>query len=1076
MQPEDLLLAAELSPQQVDQFLSQYGFKDPQAADRNLQLMAEDLSIREMLARIIGPLLKGAQASPDPDAAFNNLERLLSVVTHRANFLGFLGDTPEALEALTLLCGTSPFSSEILIRNPEYFYWLLDQLGSTWIKSRDSYLQEARQATSRFSDSAQALHALARFKRREMLRIATRDILKISDVIGTVTELSNLADAILQLVYEICYARLVHRFGSPQFQGEQGKRHAARFTILGMGKLGGRELNYSSDIDLIYVFDGEQGATVSSETVERGEQGSTDPIAKNGFPPGCIPNPEFFKKLAQSITHELSNVTEEGYFYRVDLRLRPEGSAGSVASSLSACKNYYATWGETFERLALIKARPVAGSAELGQQFCEVLNPFVYRKFLDFAALEEIQEIKARINSKLGSKQKQALHVKLGTGGIREIEFFAQALQLIYGGYHPDLRERSTLKALEKLLEHHFLTANEHDELRQAYLFLRDLEHKLQMVFHFQTHELPTAPDELYKCARRLGIEGNSMSETLDQFFRTYQKHTTHVSRIFQNLIALKRDGVSASHLREASLALNKNLTENEAFAILSNHGFEDLKTAFHQIVLLRDALSFSHSPSKMRNLLANLLPPLLLALQSSPDPDAGLGYFEKFASALGERDSLYTLLNESPDVLKRLIRVLSSSPFLADFLCRRPEFFDSLIRQDSLQKRKKLSDLRNQLQLSLRDATTFEASQSALRAFQQIELFRIGTKDVLGQLARSQVGRQLAELAEACLNAAFGIACQKLETHFGPHFSEWARDHFAILALGKLGGSDLSYNSDLDLVCFYSIDDVLESTETQHRFVHLIECLDEILSVSRGEGSIYKIDLRLRPEGKKGELVVALHRYQEYLESRVEDWERLALVRHRFVLGGRTIRARLKKLIEGVVYRAELSSSSVRDILRLRQRMEMELGKEAGDQCFHVKAGKGGLLDVEFATQLLQMKHGWQYPELRISNTVLALRKLRQLELLPEEQFQDFYRGYEFLRLLDNRPTLASPYNSTSFPRTPKILRKMARLLSPPGTGDFSSGERLESAYVAITQNNRKVFQEVLTNLSETKESVPRL
>src|SRR5207249_2334532 len=255
--------------------------------------------------------------------------------------------------------------------------------------------------------------------RREILRIAARDILKISDVVGTVTELSNLADAILRLVYEICYTRLVDRFGAPQFQDEKGKLHTARFTILGMGKLGGHELNYSSDIDLIYVFEGEQGATVPLVTVER--KGEISPDQADMNKPALdslstalitrhrseeksstsISNPEFFKKLAQSITHELSNITEEGYFYRVDLRLRPEGSAGSVASSLAACQNYYATWGETFERLALIKARPVAGSLELGREFCETLNSFVYRKFLDFAALEEIQEIKTRINSKL---------------------------------------------------------------------------------------------------------------------------------------------------------------------------------------------------------------------------------------------------------------------------------------------------------------------------------------------------------------------------------------------------------------------------------------------------------------------------------------------------------------------------------------------------------------------------------------------------------------------------------------------------------------------------------------------------
>jgi glutamate-ammonia-ligase adenylyltransferase len=1077
MRPQDLLLAPELTPDEVNQFLRSYGFKDPAAADRNLQLMAEDFTHRELLARIVAGLLKAAQLSPDSDAAFNNFERFLSAVTHPANFLGFLGDTPEALEALILVFGTSPFSSEILIRNPENFYWLLDQLGATWIKSRESTMQEARQWIGKFSDPEPKFHALSRFKRREMLRIGVRDILKVTDVVGTITELSNLADVVVQLVYEICYTKVVRRYGVPYYEDDRSNLRPARFTVLGMGKLGARELNYSSDIDLIYLYDGEQGSTQFSSDVLAPAAGTEANVAsqdvENPHPQGDlatssskIATPEFFKRLAQSITHELSDLTEEGYFYRVDLRLRPEGSAGSVATSLTACKNYYSSWGETFERLALIKARPVAGSMELGEEFCEALNSFVYRKFLDFAALEEIQEIKGRINLKLGSKQKQESHVKLGPGGIREIEFFVQALQLIYGGRNRDLQERSTLASLDKLRARHFLSAQEHGHLREAYLFLRDLEHKLQMVFHFQTHELPSEPEELYRCARRMGFAEKSVSETIDQFAKAYKKHTTHVSHIFQNLIGLRRVGASEGRLQEAALILNRNLKKEEAFTILAKHGFEDLRTAFHQVVLLRDAPSFAHSPSKMRNLLANLLPSLMENLESSPDADAGLIYFEKFASALGERDSLYTVLNESPEVLQRLVRVLASGPLLAEFLCRRPEFFDSVNRQDYLQKRKSLDEFRSQLKRSLEHEIGLEASQAALRSFQQTELFRIGIKDILGQLARAQVGKQLADLAEACLEAAIEIAGRELAAQFGQQFPHWIEDHFAILALGKLGGNDLSYNSDLDLICFYWVEDPRDATEMQPRLVKLIETIDAILSVSRGEGSIYKIDLRLRPEGKKGELIVALHKYQEYLASRAEAWEQLALVRHRFLKAGHKIRARLKRLIEGFVYRPHVESSTVVQLLHIRQRMETELGKEGQEHRFHLKAGTGGLMDIEFATQLLQLKHGHHFPELRTPNTLTALRKLKHLRLIRSDQYKALRDGYEFLRLVENRVRTAFPHGATSIPRHPKSLQKMGRLLGRKVMIRYSSTEEFESAYLKTTQKVRAIFEEISADL----------
>ncbi|MFN8005635.1 MAG: bifunctional [glutamate--ammonia ligase]-adenylyl-L-tyrosine phosphorylase/[glutamate--ammonia-ligase] adenylyltransferase [Terriglobia bacterium] len=1075
MKPEDLLLAANLDAAKASQYLKKFGFKDPEGADRNLQLMGEEISTRLILSRIIKSLLEAVKQSPDPDAALIYFERLFANLAHSSNFLGFLGDTPEALEALISLLGTSPFCAEILIRNPEYFYWILDELGTPWVKSAEAYFQEAQQIMEPFEEGEQQLRALGRFKRREMLRISSRDILRITDVVGTMTELSNLADTVLQSIYSICFRALARKHGSPSFYDDSGLRREARFTILAMGKLGGRELNYSSDIDLIYVYDGENGNTVELEaptgSLPLGDShpGNTPaevPIQSN---PRSISNPEFFTKLAQAITHELSTMTEEGYFYRVDLRLRPEGSAGPVASSLNACRNYYSSWGETFERMALIKARPAAGSLDLGEEFCLAFTPFVYRKFLDFAALEEIQEIKTRIESKLASRKKPLHHVKLGAGGIREIEFFAQALQLIYGGRVPQLRERSTIKALGLLQEHQLISMTEKSELLQAYSFLRDLEHKLQMVNEFQAHELPEDEEELYKCARRMGFKSKTQAETIKSFLKKFDSHTAHVQDRFQKLISHKRHQRSGDQIREAFLILNKNLSKDEALEILAKPGFEDLQTAYHHVCLLRDAPSFAHSPAKMRNLLANLMPSLLETLRLSPDPDAGLSYFEQFASALGARDALYSLLNESPEALHSLIQVLSTSQFLADYLCRNPEFLDAIIKQEFNDKPRSLEDFQQQIREVLSEEDTFDLRLQSLRHFHEMELFRVQVMDVLDQCNRPQAGQQLAGLAESTLEGAIRLACQKLEAEGMESFQSWAEAHFVILALGKFGGNDLSYQSDLDLIYFYSVDSPDELDLTQRRLVRLVEAIDHILSVSTGRGAIYKIDTRLRPEGKKGGLVTPLLKYQEYLHRRAQPWERLAMVRHRILMGTPRNSEALSKLVEDFVFQPELSPVTVKEIAHVRHRMEIELAKEAEENRFHLKAGIGGLVDIEFAVQMIQLKHGAKYHALRVPNTLEALRVIRSLNLLSRSDFEILYLGYEFLRFLENRLRIASPFGSGVIQRDEKSLGKMSRLIGYSSLKDPAVPRHFERAYLDITQSVRKVYQKIIAQVSET-------
>jgi len=1049
MKAEDLLLAPELSADTIHEFLRASGFKDPAAVDQNLQLIAEEPLSRQILASMMNHVLKAARLAPDPDAAINYFERLVSNAPHRSNFLRFLSERPEALEALLLICGASPFNAEILIRNPEYFYWLIDELGISSTKSPEHYLREAWQAMSQLEGDTHRLRALARFKRRELLRIGTRDLLKVSDVASTMVELSNLADAVIQCVYEVCLGGLVARHGPPRHPDASGTSRDAHFTIMAMGKLGGQELNYSSDIDLMYIYNGEQGETEAAGAFQT-----------------SVSNMEFFSKLAQAITRELSALTEEGYFYRVDLRLRPEGSAGPVASSLSACRNYYGSWGETFERLALIKVRAVAGAVKLGEEFCQTFNSFVYRKFLDFAALDEIQEIKGRIEAKLSSRKSHKQHVKLGAGGIREVEFFVQALQLIYGGKHPELQQRSTIRALAKLAGLAYLQTAEHQRLAAAYLFLRDLEHKLQMVYHFQTHELPTEPEELYRCARRMGFKAKTEAATVDRFLRTLKQHRASVRQSFHELVSRKRISGANEQMREAALILNRNLDKAEALDVLGQSGFNDPRTALHQVKLLRDAQSFSHSPSKMRNLLANLLPPLLATLRLSPDPDTGLTYFEQFANALGARDALYTLLNESPIALHRLLRVLSSSRFLADFLCRKPQLLDFLLRDELLEGVKTMQDYLETFRGGVEKTDDWRVQMQALREVQHLELFRIQLRDILEANDRPSVGAQLAELAEACLVAACEIACSQLEKEGDFGLTEWVTEHLVILSLGKLGGGDLSYNSDLDLVYFYSINGNEQPADVQQRASHVVERIDQILSVSTGEGSIYKIDTRLRPEGKKGGLVTAIHRYEEYLRNRAASWERLALVRHRFVFGSRENRFRLGQMIQPFVYGQQLSAQMLEEILHIRYRMEEELGREQEDNRLHIKAGRGGLTDIEFAVQLLQMLHGSKFGGLQVPNTLGALSGLVRHGILKLPDYYTLYLGYEFLRFLENRLRIASSYGTAAVARTPQNLGRISRLLHYSSRKDPNGAKNFELAYLEITGRVREVFQRVVSEL----------
>lgn len=518
---KDLLLAPKLDPEQVASLLQPYGFKEIERADADLQAMADDPRARLLLSEIMEELLICMAQSANPDQALNYFERFTKAAVNKINLFSYLKETPRTLELLAKTFGGSPFMSEILIRDPVYLYWVSDVHVLQEDRKKKDLAQDLSRMLKYLKTERKKFDVLRIFKRKEILRIGIRDLLRLATVEETIASLSVLAEVLIQKAYEIGDASLRQEYGIPLHKDLSGRKVRAGFTILGMGKLGGGELNYSSDVDLMYLYESDRGRLSPSRSHAQA---------------ASVPHAEYFKRLSQKITSALSDVTNEGYVYRVDLRLRPEGKMGNIAYSLAGFRHYYTTRGETWERLALLKAWPVAGDRALGMKFLSMVRPFMYGKSFEFEALEEVKRIKDRIDQKMTLRGQKDLNVKLGFGGIREIEFIVQSLQVRFGGKIPGLRERNTLKALRALLKHALATPEEYDRLSKAYIFLRDVENKLQMVYDFQVHSLPTDRQQRRTCALRLGYQDKDQHTAEDRFLEDYLFHTGQVNRIFQRV------------------------------------------------------------------------------------------------------------------------------------------------------------------------------------------------------------------------------------------------------------------------------------------------------------------------------------------------------------------------------------------------------------------------------------------------------------------------------------------------------------------------------------------------------------
>ncbi|HEY3197626.1 MAG TPA: hypothetical protein VGJ57_06400 [Nitrospirales bacterium] len=560
--PRKLLLAQGLDDSTVAAILQPYGFADYRRADANLQALADEPLARQHLADLLEDLLEALADSADPDQALDYLERFARAGGSKVALFSYLKTSPASVHLLTTVFGASPFLSQILMRNPEYLHWLMQAGILKRGRTRAELERDLRASLVSFHSKERRLDALRRFKRRELLVLGLRDLLALAPVEETTLALSILSELLIQEVYVICRNFLSERYGPAQ----------SGFTVLGMGKLGGNELNFSSDVDLVYVCGSDRGTTKRTKRARTGSR---------------LSHPAYFRRLAQDLTKALSEVTDEGYLFRVDLRLRPEGRAGEIVGSLQQFRRYYrgsvlhppapapaktgafsrrhpaaiaparpgsaktdpfpVARAQTWERLAQIKARPVAGDKALGRRFLTMVQPFIYQPSQASppkVLLEEVRRIKRLIDEKIMRRGESQRNVKLGIGGIREIELVVQVLQALFGFARPTIRERNTMKALDKLLRARLLSVEEHGVLIEGYRFLRNIEHKLQMVEEQQTHTLPADPIELRRCALRLGYRDDEEGKATERFLRDQALCTERIHEIFVRVIS--RDGPAA--------------------------------------------------------------------------------------------------------------------------------------------------------------------------------------------------------------------------------------------------------------------------------------------------------------------------------------------------------------------------------------------------------------------------------------------------------------------------------------------------------------------------------------------------
>lgn len=942
-------------------FLSQVPFRDVERARQTSEALEHFLGA-EVARRLRALVL----SSPDPDQTLHYFQRLLD---ERPEALLRLGTSPGGLQAMAAVFGNSRFLSEAITRNPEWLEELLHTHDLDSVLTTDQLEWRLENYLNTETSGPPSPEHLARFRRQQLLRIVIKDVYELAGVAEVTEELSNLADAILRVTYQRIYLELERRFGTPVIHSEGGATEPCGMCVIALGKLGGRELNYSSDIDLMFFYQG-SGQTSGSDSIS---------------------NKEFFQKLSHLLCDTLSTYTAEGMCYRVDLRLRPEGRIGEICISLDAAKAYYKNRARDWELQMLLKARSAAGDSRLGNEFLEFVGPLIYSTTLDFSKVEAVSETRHRIQEKasLAIRGPKRLDVKLEPGGIRDIEFLVQCLQRLHGGRDKWIRHAGTLLALFRLREKEFLSAGEYAVLADAYQFLRNVEHRLQFDQDRQVHTLPEDGWQRDSLARKMPPEDGSLIPGWEVFEKHLQAHLAGVLAIHERVIHAQQ---SAYFTEEGPRNLSPMPVVAEAEK-LDDRPLPQLAT---------NAIRF----------LDQKAPAAAEQLRKHP-LRRGHRYLEVFAERLVDQPRWLAMLDAYPAVLGDVMNLFELSPYFSEQLVRRFDFLSELMA------------MRNPVDAHLpyTDLVSVLDETAELRTFYHRELFRILAESLILDRPIFETLKHCSELADAAIQAVYRIAiADTLEKQRPASVRYEPRDQMMVIAMGRLGMLEFDLGSDADLLFVLSPEDA----EERPFWRSVAQRMINLLSSYTADGTIFAVDTRLRPDGSSGSLVQTEESYRAYFETRAEAWEGLAFMKSRRVAGDPELTKRFLGEIQRSVWRRHGQSERSRiDLAAMRARLEQEQGDENP-----LKSGRGGFYDIDFSLLYLRLRSaGVFYPVLNTLERIDVVEQMGHVERADAEFLRDaatFYRAVDHgLRLSTGRAQGDLPKSSAQLERLLELVQK---------------------------------------------------
>jgi len=923
---------------------------------------------------------------------------------------------PEQTDLLAAIFGNSPYLARLARREPDCLtHVLVDGPNAALRRMSDRAL-----ACAQLEDASKVMAALRSAKRGAALAIALADIACVWDVEGVTRVLSEFADSCVKGALRFLLRDAALRSDHAETDGEVLERTTG-LVVLAMGKYGAFELNYSSDIDLIVFYDAARFPFRSRDDTRSAAV-----------------------TIVRGLVRLLSEITSDGYVFRTDLRLRPDAGATQIAISTDAAEAYYENMGQNWERAAMIKARACAGDPNASQRFLKAIEPFIWRRHLDYAAIEDIHSIKRQIHAHAGhgSIAVAGHNIKLGRGGIREIEFFAQTQQLILGGRNRNLREAGTVAALDALCTHGLLLRETANDLQSAYRFLRQLEHRLQMIEDEQTHTLPKTAEGLDQIACFMGFSTtDAFKAALTRELETVQGHYAH---LFERSQQLASD--------TGNLVFTGVDDDPDTLRSLLEMGFREAHHVANAIRGWHHGRIPATRSARARELLTRLVPALLKELAATPDPDSAFMQFDRFVSNLPAGVQLFSLLMARPELLQLIARIMGSAPRLARHLSRSPQTLDTLLDRDF-----PLPPARAELDLTLAKqlatASEYEDKLDAVRRFAREQIFRIGVQVIEGMVVAHTAGTGFASIAE-CVTA--GLA-PVVEDQLALSVGRVPGGEFAVVAMGKLGGREMTAASDLDLIFVYETQAGAESSDGRKKlpamvyYARFAQRLIAALTVPTAAGDLYEVDMRLRPSGNKGPAAVSLESFSHYHALESWTWERMALTRARVISGPPELRAKIEAVIDRTVAAAPEPGRNVRaDARSMRERLESQF---PGRNSWDLKFAPGGLVDIEFIAQTLQLGQRG----LRRQGTLDAIAALAASDRLSKQDAAALADAANYQLALNQTLRIAVEGIFRRENATPGLKTMLVR------AGGAASFAELEARLAWLQSQTRQIFERIL-------------